>query len=101
MFEFVKKWFVKPTVYISGPNTLKELLTQFDVPKKEKSSDEINQHFCIQVAMYQLELDYLEDQPSKTYIGSQAWNDENGNKNLVRIPCIIRPDVLYCSYGKN
>lgn len=101
MFEFVKKWFTKPTVYVSGPNTLDELLTQFDLPKKEKTQEENNRHFCIQVAMYQLELDYLKDQPSQAYTGSQIWNDEGGNKFLMWAPCIVRPDVIYCSYGKN
>lgn len=101
MFEFVVKWFTKPVTYTAGPNTLDELLTQFDLPKKEKTIEEINRHFCIQVAMYQLELDYLKDQPSQSYKGLQRWIDESGNKFFDWVPCVVRPDVIYCGHGKN
>lgn len=103
MFEFIKKLFSEKKTYVvaTGPNTLDELLTQFDLPKKEKTPEENARHLCIQIAMYQWELDYLKDQPSQEYRGLQKWEDVDGNKFFDWVPCVIRPDVVYCNHGKN
>lgn len=107
MFAFIKKIISSPlftSVKINssiGPNNLDELLKQFDQPPKQITQDEIIQKYCIQIAMYQYELEMLRMDPSRKYLGSTRSKNEDGTVDVDFVPCVIRPDVIYCSYGKN
>lgn len=103
MFEFLKNFFAvsKYKIYAAGPNTLAELLTQFDHPPKEKTKEDIIRDYTIKETMASLELSYLKEDPSIFFVGNQKWFDSEGNKCFDFVPCALRPEVLYCSYGKN
>jgi len=91
----------KGAVYVSGPNTLNELFKQFDQPKKEKSNDDIIRDYQVKETMAALEVDMLKMEPTYFYKGFQMWFDKDGNKYFDWVPCATRPEVIYCSYGKN
>ena len=103
MFEFLKNFFAgsKYKIYVTGPNTLAELITQFDQPPKEKTKEDIIRDYTIKETMASLELSYLKEDPSIFFTGNQKWFDGEGNKYFDFVPCALRPEVLYCSYGKN
>jgi hypothetical protein len=85
-----------------GPNNLAELLKQFNQPiKKEKNNKDVIKDYTIKETMAKLEVDMLTMEPTSYYRGFQSWYDNKGNKFLDWIPCAIRPEVIYCSYGKN
>ena len=84
-----------------GPGTLDELLKQFDEPPKQKSSEEIVRDYQIKETMAKMELDLLVMDPSLEYRGCQSWYDQDKNKYFDFVPCVVRPEVIYCSYGKN
>lgn len=99
-----KAWGIPVTQYkkvISGPNTLAELLEQFDLPLKEKTQNDIVRDYQVFITMANLEVEMLRMEPSKAFRGLQIWLDNNGNKFIDWVPCIVRPEVVYCSYGKN
>lgn len=99
-----KAWGIPVTQYkkvASGPNTLSELLDQFDLPTKEKTQEDIIRDYQVFITMANLEVEMLKMEPSKAFRGLQIWLDNNGNKFIDWVPCIIRPEVVYCSYGKN
>lgn len=102
MLSFFKNLFTSNTknVYSVGPNTFAELLQQFDQPSKVKTQEEINKDYLIKEAMANLEVEMLRLEPSIFYKGQQIW--KNGEKMFYDwVYCSIRPEVLYCSYGKN
>lgn len=84
-----------------GPNTLEELLKQFDLPVKEKTQEDIIRDYMVRETMAALELEMLKMDPARGYLGSTRINYEDGTVYINFVPCIVRPDVLYCSYGKN
>jgi len=100
--SFILSLFVytQPT-YAAGPNTLAELLVQFDQPPKEKTASEIIRDFQIKETMAALEVDMLKMEPSLKFNGHQCCYDFEGNKFYDWVPCSLRPEILYCCYGKN
>jgi len=84
-----------------GPNTLAELLEQFDQPKKEKTSEDVLKHFCIQIALNQYEYDYLKEQPPKMFLGSFRIKNNDETIDFDFVPCSVRPEVIYSCYYKN
>jgi len=90
----------KGQVYITGPNTLDELLKQFDAPPKEKTQNDIIRDYQVKETIAALEVDMLKMDPAKAYKGTQLWY-EGDVKCFDFVPCIVRPEVIYCSYGKN
>ena len=84
-----------------GPNTLSELLQQFDNPPKVKTNEDIIRDYLIKETMAALELEYLRTDPSIAYTGHQYWVDYEGTKFCDFVPCVVRPDVMYCANGKN
>ena len=91
----------KVTVYKTGPNSLEELLTQFDQPKQPKTKLQIIQDYWVKETMATLEVEYLRDCPVSIFKGAQRWYDKDGNLYFDWVPCSVRPEVVYCSYGKN
>jgi 4-aminobutyrate aminotransferase-like enzyme len=91
----------KQKVVYTGPNTLDELLEQFDKPPKEKTQQDIIRDYQVKETMAALELSYLKDDPSLIYHGNQVWYDHDGNKYFDFVTCVVRPEVHYCCYGKN
>lgn len=100
-FTFLNPFSFKGNVYISGPNTLSELLTQFDNPPKEKTNEDTIRDYQVKETMAALEVDMLKMDPTYFYRGFQMWYDQDGNKYFDWMPCATRPEVIYCSYGKN
>lgn len=91
----------KAGVYSVGPNNLTELLKQFNQPIKEKTQDDIIRDYQVKETMAALEVDMLKMDPTIYYKGFQSWYDKDGNKYFDWMPCATRPEVIYCSYGKN
>lgn len=83
-----------------GPNTLAELLSQFDTPKKDKTNDDVIRDYLIKEAMARLEVDMLKMEETKFFKGQQKCYDNNG-MFYDWVYCSVRPEVMYCSYGKN
>jgi hypothetical protein len=87
---------------MTGPNTWAELLEQFtsqDV--SPKTPEDIVRDYAIKETMASLELSYLKEDPAIFYRGTQAWHDQDGNKYFDFVPCVVRPEVHYCCYGKS
>lgn len=85
----------------SGPNTLEELLTQFDLPVKIKTQADVIRDYQVKETLAALEIDMLRMDPARAFKGVQIWLDNYGNKFVDWVPCVVRPEVIYCSYGKN
>jgi len=99
--KLVAAFLGKPKVLCIGPNTLDELLVQFDVPPKEKTVQDIIRDYQIKETMAGLEVDMLKMDPALAYKGHQSWFNENNVLSLHQMPCVVRPEVIYCSYGKS
>jgi hypothetical protein len=91
----------KTGVYSVGPNSFAELLKQFDQPSKEKTQEDIIRDYQVKETMAALELDMLKMDPAISYRGFQRWVDGENIVSFDWMPCVVRPDILYCSYGKN
>ena len=91
----------KKEIKNSGPDTLEELLKQFELPKKEKTKEEIIRTYQVFLTMAALEYDMLKLAPPIKFY-SHNWIDyQDGKAFYDWAPCILRPEVLYCNYGKN
>lgn len=101
IFNFLNPYSFKGNTYKSGPMTLEELLKQFDAPIKEKSNQDIIRDYQVRETLAALEVDMLKLEPSNVYKGCQFWIDYEGKKFYDFVPCVTRPEVIYCSYGKN
>lgn len=101
IFELLNPFSFKAPIYNHGPNTLDELLKQFDAPKKEKTNEDIIRDYTVKEAMANLEVEMLRMEPAKCFRGSQIWYNNDGKKFYDWVPCVLRPEVIYCSYGKN
>jgi len=88
-------------IYITGPSSLEELLTQFDQPSKVKTDKDNIRDYQVKETLAALEVDMLKLEPTSFYKGFQQWKDSEGNKYFDWMPCATRPEVIYCSYGKN
>jgi hypothetical protein len=99
--KLIKSLLNKPIVVYKGPNTLGELISQFDLPPKEKTQEDVIRDYQVKETMAALEVDMLKMEPTFFYRGFQVWYDVDGNKYFDWIPCASRPEVIYCSYGKN
>ena len=91
----------KPKVLCMGPNTLHELLVQFDAPSKHKTPQDIIRDYQVKETMAALELDMLRMDASLAYRGCQSWFNENNILSVRQVPCVVRPEVIYCAYGKS
>lgn len=87
--------------YSVGPNNLAELLEQFDKPAIQKTSEDAIRDFKTRIAMANLEMEMLKLEPSVVYRGCQRWQDAQGNKYFDFVPCIVRPEVVYCATSRD
>jgi hypothetical protein len=87
----------------SNINTLQQILDQFDQPFQEKTQQQINQHYLIMEKMTIMEIEYLQDCPSRGFVGMFKMWDENDPQTLriTLVPCIVRPEVLFRGFGRN
>jgi len=99
--SFLNPFTFKGYTYSTGPNNLNELLKQFDQPIKEKTQEDIIRDYQVRETMAALEVDMLKMEPTSFYRGIQKWNDNEGNKYFDWAMCAVRPEIIYCSYGKN
>lgn len=98
---FTQEVLTKKETKPSGPNSLEELLEQFDLPKKEKTKEDIIRDYQVFLTLAAIEIDMLKmGPPIKFY--SHNWVEYEGGKAYYDwAPCIVRPEVVYCCYGKN
>lgn len=68
---------------------------------KVKSPEEIQKHYLIQEALFQLEIDMLRMSPALRFKGIQRWKDNTGNIFFDWVPCVVRPEVLFLGWGKS
>lgn len=102
VISFIVSLFVhRQPIHATGPNTLAELLIQFDQPAKEKTTSEIIRDSQIRETIAALEVDMLKMEPSLKFNGHQCWYNSEGSKFYDWMPCSLRPETLYCCYGKN
>ena len=89
-------------VQATGPNNLGELLKQFALPPAPPPTHEmVIKTYQIKETIAAIEVDLHKMDASLEYRGTQMWHDKEGNKYFDFVPCVVRPEVLYCSYGKN
>ena len=98
---FSSEVLVKKKEKAVGPNTLEELLEQFNLPKKEKTKEELIRNYQVFLTMASLELEMLKMGPSIKFYAHNWVEYEGGKAYYDWTPCIIRPEVIYCCYGKN
>lgn len=101
-----KAWFGPNTkVYFNnkniGPSSLEELIKQFDLPPKQKTSEDIVRDYQVRETLAALEVDMLRMDKALEYRGCQRWTDGEGNKFFDFVPCVLRPEILYCCNGKS
>jgi hypothetical protein len=102
MFKFMKWLFQAEKTTTTGPNTLAELIKQFDLPPKPPPAGEaVVKAYQIKETIAAVEIDLLKMDPALSYRGNQLWYDNAGNKFFDFVPCVVRPEVLFCCYGKN
>lgn len=101
IINFLNPYSFKGPVYSVGPNSFKELLKQFEQPKKEKTQEDIIRDYQVKETMAKLEVDMLMMEPTSFFRGCQRWTDNEDNKYFDFVYCATRPEVIYCSYGKN
>lgn len=89
------------TACSDGPNNLAELLKQFDQPSKIKSQLELVNDVYYKEKFAELELDFLKNSPDVAFKGSWRVNNSDGTSDIDFVPCSVRPEILYCCYGKN
>lgn len=99
MFNFIKKLFSDHNAPV--PGTLDDIIKQFDNPPKQKTQKDIIRDYQIRETMAKLEVDMLSMDPAQTFRGTLMWYDNQGNKYFDWVPCVVRPEVIYCSYGKS
>ncbi|NBP02120.1 MAG: hypothetical protein EBU90_18710 [Proteobacteria bacterium] len=99
--NFLNPFSYKGPVYSVGPNNFAELLKQFDQPPKQKTIADTIQDYKMKEAMAALEINMLKMDPTNYYQGSWRINNNDGTSDLDFVPCAVRPEVIYCSYGKN
>jgi len=100
ILESLNPFAYKQKAYTSGPNTLSELLNQFDLPPKEKTQEDVVRDYLVKETMAGLEIEMLKMEKTNYYKGQQMWEDTKG-KFYDWVYCSVRPEVLYCCYGKN
>lgn len=101
MFDFIKKILHKQMVPVTGPNTLQQLLQQFDAPAKCKTQADIIRDYQVKETMAALELDMLRMDPTVFFTGRHVERDEQNLVHRHAVPCACRPEVVYCCHGKS
>jgi len=99
LLSFKKVVNIKPSQI--GPNTLNELLDQFDLPQKEKTQQDVIRDYMIKETMAGLEIEMLKMDPARGFLGTTRINYDDGTTYINFVPCVVRPEVVYCAYGKN
>ena len=102
LVAFFSKYFKNNIPLKTGPNTLHELLQQFDEPVKEKTQDQIINHYLVCQKIMMIELETLEQMPSRGYKGMVRIYDEHNQITIINlVPCIVRPETLFRGFAKN
>jgi len=74
-------------------NTLNDIITALGEPPKKKTTLEMGNDYIAFLTMAELELSYLRADPALMYRGTHY--------DTFGIPCVVRPEVIYCCLGKN
>ena len=102
LVAFFSKYFQKNNIVKTGPNTLEELLQQFHEPVKEKTQDQIINHYLVGQKIMMIELETLQEMPSRGYKGMVRIYDEKKQITFINlVPCIERPETMLRGFGKN
>ena len=99
LVSFFTKYFQNDKVK-NGPNSLEELLLQFDQPIHPKTKEQNIQHYIILQKMIKLEGEYQHSLPDELYVG--IYKVEDAEKvRIALVPCLTRPGVLYECFNRN
>jgi hypothetical protein len=74
-------------------NTLSDIITALGEPPKKKTTLEMANDYIAFLTMAELELSYLRADPALMFRGTHY--------DTFGIPCVVRPEVIYCCLGKN
>ena len=87
------------TPYKGNEVTFQDIVNKLNEPPvvKVKTEKEIERDYLIQEAMSKLEVDMLTMGPAELYQGVQRWKDRDENIYIDWVPCMVRPEVLYCN----
>lgn len=99
LVSFFTKYFQNDKVK-NGPNSLEELLTQFDQPIQPKTTEQNIQHYIILQKMIKLEAEYQHSLPEQLYVGIYKIEDEK-RVRIALVPCLTRPGVIYECFNRN
>lgn len=101
LIDFFKDYFFSKPQQTSG-TTFDEIVAQIKQAGSQihKTINPV-QDYCVKETMAALELSFLQSDPPLLYRGRYIWHDSFNTKYLTFIPCALRPEVLYCSYGQN
>ena len=106
-FKIVKGMVIPPKILPTGPNTLEELLQQFDLPpppalSPEESQKDLINKYNVREMLMQYEIDSLSSMPSRGYKGMvRIWNSEDNTVLISLVPCIVRPETMFRGFWKN
>jgi len=78
------------TVYVTGPNSLNELLKQFNQPPKQKTNEDVIRDYTVKETMAQLEVDMLKMDPTIYYKGFQMCMIMKVTNILIG--CLVQQD---------
>jgi len=98
---------IPPKILPAGPNTLEELLKQFDLPPPpaltpEASQKDLINKYNVREMLMQYEIDSLSSMPSRGYTGMvRIWNSEDNTVLITLVPCIVRPETIFRGFWKN
>ena len=99
LVSFFSKYFQDNKVK-NGPNSLQELLLQFDQPIHPKTKEQNIQHYIILQKMIKLESEYQHSLPDELFVG--IYKVEDAEKvRIALVPCLTRPGVLYECFNHN
>jgi hypothetical protein len=74
-------------------NTLNDIIMALGEPPKKKTVLQMANDYIAFLTMAELELSYLRADPALMFRGTHY--------DTFGIPCVVRPEVIYCCLGKN
>jgi hypothetical protein len=94
VFGFLLKLYYSAFKQKAPPsNTLNDIIVALGEPPKQKTVLEMANDYIAFLTMAELELSYLRADPALMFRGTHY--------DTFGIPCVVRPEVIYCCLGKN
>jgi hypothetical protein len=101
-YKYLQTLLGSKTAIAITPSTFADIVKQLEEPivKKEKTPLQVFNDAYYKESMSKLEVEMLKMEPNKQFTGYYVWLDR-GIKFSDWVPCVIRPEIEYCCYGKN